>query len=176
MSGAGFSVAVRRSWPSCGRCGAVRLAAPLLAAVPRSIGGNAAEKLWVEEGYALEEGPRAPGGEWSPQLCRTQVRVSMLGGRPAVERLLQRPLGNHVVLLVRSGEKWALRLGMHACMLRQHCRLPACLQARMSAAPYTPLLPQLLNTPRLHPCLQRGHHKALLEEYHSQFGPGFKAD
>jgi len=27
------------------------------------------------------------------------VRVSLLGGRPVVEGLLQRPLGNHLVLL-----------------------------------------------------------------------------
>lgn len=49
-----------------------------------------------------------------------QVQVSLLGGRPVVEQLLQRPLGNHVVLL-------------------------------------------------------RGHHKALLSNYFSEFGPGFGA-
>ena len=51
-------------------------------------------------------------------LPRAQVRVSLLGGRAAVEELLARPLGNHVVLV-------------------------------------------------------RGHHRAALERYFAQFGPGF---
>jgi L-fucose isomerase-like protein len=80
------------------------------------IGGKGLDQLWLEEGYVLEE-PEAEG-TWSPNLCRTQVRVSLLGGRPVVDGLLQRPLGNHVVML-------------------------------------------------------RGHHKALLSSYFSQFGPGF---
>lgn len=52
-------------------------------------------------------------------LCPVQVRVRLLGGRPAVEELLVRPLGNHLVML-------------------------------------------------------RGHQRALLEEWFTQFGPGTK--
>lgn len=80
------------------------------------IGGKGLDRLWLEEGYVLEEA--APDGAWSPNLCRTQARVSLLGGRRVVDGLLQSPLGNHVVML-------------------------------------------------------RGHHKALLSSYFSQFGPGF---
>ncbi|KAI7844851.1 hypothetical protein COHA_001504 [Chlorella ohadii] len=61
------------------------------------IGGKQLDQLWLEEGYVLEEA--AAEGAWSPNLCRTQVRVSLLGGRPVVDGLLQRPLGNHVVML-----------------------------------------------------------------------------
>ncbi|PSC69499.1 8-amino-7-oxononanoate synthase isoform A [Micractinium conductrix] len=82
------------------------------------IGGARLERLWVEEGYVLQE--QGNGTEWSPRLCRTQVRVRMLGGKPVVEGLLQRPLGSHVVLL-------------------------------------------------------RGHHRAALQSYWSQFGPGAAA-
>jgi len=35
------------------------------------IGGKNLNKLWVEEGYVLQDKPAS--GEWSPQLCRTQV-------------------------------------------------------------------------------------------------------
>ncbi|EFN55854.1 hypothetical protein CHLNCDRAFT_22676, partial [Chlorella variabilis] len=83
------------------------------------VGGRALDRLWVEEGYVLDDRQaQGTGTEWSPQLCRTQV-VRLLGGRPAVEELLVRPLGNHLVML-------------------------------------------------------RGHQRALLEEWFTQFGPGTK--
>lgn len=37
------------------------------------IGGAALDRLWCQEGYLLRE-EASSGGEWSPHLCRTQVR------------------------------------------------------------------------------------------------------
>lgn len=48
-----------------------------------------------------------------PAAHAVQVRVSLLGGRAAVEALLERPLGNHVVLL----------RGHHGAALRDYFRL-----------------------------------------------------
>ncbi|KAL4451867.1 hypothetical protein ABPG75_007529 [Micractinium tetrahymenae] len=79
------------------------------------IGGRDLDQLWVEEGYALRQGKPKAGDAWSPQLCRTQVRVSLLGGRSAVEALLKRPLGNHVVLL-RGHHKAALQSYFRLCV------------------------------------------------------------
>ena len=42
------------------------------------IGGARLERLWVEEGYVLQE--QGNGTEWSPRLCRTQVRLALACG------------------------------------------------------------------------------------------------
>ena len=40
------------------------------------VGGRALDRLWVEEGYVLDDRQaQGTGTEWSPQLCRTQVGV-----------------------------------------------------------------------------------------------------
>eukprot|EP00887_Chlorella_sp_A99_P007422 scaffold2.g7422.t1 len=67
------------------------------------IGGRALDRLWVQEGFVPMAMPQHSGAggasAWSPQLCRTQAQVNLLGGRAVVEGLLQQPLGNHLVLL-----------------------------------------------------------------------------
>jgi len=53
------------------------------------IGGRTLEQVWLAEGELLES-------EADEGLCRTQVRVSLDYGH--VSELLQRPLGNHLVM------------------------------------------------------------------------------
>ena len=54
------------------------------------IGGSRLERLWLAEGHITHNGH-------SEHLCRTQVDVSLPPG--TVEDILERPLGNHVVLM-----------------------------------------------------------------------------
>ena len=54
------------------------------------IGGQRLQRLWVAQGLLAEPGSAA-------DLCRTQARIVLQAG--AREELLQRPLGNHLVLV-----------------------------------------------------------------------------
>ena len=54
------------------------------------IGGRQLEQLWLAEGAITETGQEE-------NLCRTQIKVQLTRG--AVTDLLQRPLGNHLVLV-----------------------------------------------------------------------------
>lgn len=53
------------------------------------LGGRDLDECWIAEGDIVATGD-------DPDLCRTQVTVALGGGRAA--ELLERPLGNHVVL------------------------------------------------------------------------------
>jgi L-fucose isomerase-like protein len=71
------------------------------------VGGRDLDECWIAEGDIVGTGD-------DPDLCRTQVTVALDGGRAA--ELLERPLGNHVVLaLGRHGTRlrrwWELAFG-----------------------------------------------------------------
>ena len=53
------------------------------------VGGRDLERCWIAEGAIVESGD-------DPDLCRTQVTIALTDG--SVDDLLDRPLGNHVVM------------------------------------------------------------------------------
>ncbi len=53
------------------------------------LGGNDLDECWIVEGDIVDTGD-------DPDLCRTQVTVALSSGH--VRELLERPLGNHIVL------------------------------------------------------------------------------
>jgi L-fucose isomerase-like protein len=65
------------------------------------LGGVDLDERWIVEGQIVATGH-------DPGLCRTQVTVELSGGR--VDDLLERPLGNHLVLIAghhaRRLERW----------------------------------------------------------------------
>lgn len=54
------------------------------------IGGRDLDQCWIAEGEIIEQGDE-------PDLCRTQVTVALSDG--SVDDLLERPLGNHLVMV-----------------------------------------------------------------------------
>jgi L-fucose isomerase-like protein len=64
------------------------------------LGGNDLEQCWIAEGDIIATGDRA-------DLCRTQVTVALTDGD--VVDLLERPLGNHVVLVAGRHRRRLLR-------------------------------------------------------------------
>lgn len=68
------------------------------------IGGRDLEQCWIAEGDIVAHGSE-------PDLCRTQVTVALTDG--SVDDLLERPLGNHLVMVA----------GHHADRLRRWWRL-----------------------------------------------------
>ncbi len=54
------------------------------------IGGKAMDQLWIAQGQILQSGD-------DETLCRTQVKIELEAGA-RVSDLLERPLGNHVIL------------------------------------------------------------------------------
>jgi len=69
------------------------------------IGGRDMTELWLAEGEIVRAGN-------SKKLCRTQVELRLTGGGTAAD-LLERPLGNHIVLV----------RGQHAARLRAWWKL-----------------------------------------------------
>ena len=68
------------------------------------IGGRDLDQCWIAEGEIIEQGDE-------PDLCRTQVTVALSDG--SVDDLLERPLGNHLVMVG----------GHHAARLRRWWQL-----------------------------------------------------
>ena len=61
------------------------------------IGGRDLELCWIADGEIVEQGDE-------PDLCRTQVTVALSDG--SVDDLLERPLGNHLVMVAgHHGER-----------------------------------------------------------------------
>jgi L-fucose isomerase-like protein len=56
------------------------------------IGGRSMARLWLAEGEVTGAGS-------SENMCRTQAEVTLVGGGGTVAELLERPLGNHVVVV-----------------------------------------------------------------------------
>jgi L-fucose isomerase-like protein len=70
------------------------------------IGGARMEQLWVAQGSVIEAGS-------APDQCRTQAHVALAAAD--LRALLERPLGNHIVLVpgshARQLERWWATLG-----------------------------------------------------------------